>query len=309
MTNLADTKRGKVVNWMARREKKFKYGNGVGKEYPDRTGWTDCSGAILADYRDTVGETLGFMSYNQATNGTEVASGTTLSEFKKIQHLIKPGDIVAMALTYGYRGGAAINHVELAAGTAMSWGHGGPGPGPTYHSMTISWLIPSASFWTVRRIIQDEQVDPILIEPEPETIIKPALLGDDDVKLVKTNTSATIWATNGMVRRSIKSIDEAAGLEKIFGKTKVISKAALDGIPVDQTELLVDKTVKTNAAMGRTASRVVDLVSASETIMETLATDVVKTDYIKDKVTKTNHAVGRAEKARLEQEAIAEQNA
>ena len=132
------------------------YGNSwAGKFDPETSGYTDCSGYTKWVHGKR-GRTLGNMSYDQAVEGIEVASGTTVAGFLAIAHLIKPADVTAMALESGYRGGIAINHVELNTGGVASLGHGS-GVGPQRHNLTASWLLGDARRWTIRRFIPDDK--------------------------------------------------------------------------------------------------------------------------------------------------------
>ena len=135
------------------------YGNSwAGKFDPETSGYTDCSGYTKWVHGKR-GRTLGNMSYDQAVEGIEVASGTTVAGFLAIAHLIKPADVTAMALESGYRGGIAINHVELNTGGVLSLGHGS-GIGPQRHNLTASWLLGDARRWTIRRFIPDDKTTP-----------------------------------------------------------------------------------------------------------------------------------------------------
>lgn len=151
-----------LINYMAARRGRFSYANTrPAKLYPDRGGFTDCSGIIAAAYRDVAGIDVGDMSYRQATAGRHVASGRTVADFRAIMGTLRPGDIVAMSIKTGYRGGQAINHVEMfdrvEGGVPYSWGHGGyPPMGPTRQNITASWLLGNAAFWEVRRVLPDQ---------------------------------------------------------------------------------------------------------------------------------------------------------
>lgn len=151
-----------LINYMAARKGRFSYANTrPAKLYPDRGGFTDCSGIIAAAYREVAGIDVGDMSYRQATTGRRVASGRSVQDFRAIMHTLKPGDIVAMSIKTGYRGGEAINHVEMfdrvEGGVPYSWGHGGyPPMGPTRQAVTASWLLGNAAFWEVRRVLPDQ---------------------------------------------------------------------------------------------------------------------------------------------------------
>lgn len=149
-----ESTRENLVGWMAARKGRFRYANTKpGKLDPDSTGYSDCSGTIYAAYKAVANTVIGTMSYEQAATGQEIASGTNVTQFKAALSKMLPGDVIAMDLKYSAYTGR-VNHVEMYSGTgSMSWGHGGPGYGPTYHDLLVSWLIPSAKTWTVRRFI------------------------------------------------------------------------------------------------------------------------------------------------------------
>lgn len=171
MASIAD-KQAVAVGWFSWRAGKLRYGNSQpGKLNPDSSGYSDCSGAVHASYRD-LGINVGTMSYTQAKQGVEVASGTTTRQFLAAQSRFLPGDVIAMDLKYSKYTGR-VNHVEMYAGGGNSWGHGGPGLGPTFHSAVISWLIPSARFWTVRRFItSDDPTPPPPLPPAPKEFLQ-----------------------------------------------------------------------------------------------------------------------------------------
>ncbi|WP_311777851.1 hypothetical protein [Trueperella abortisuis] len=164
-----------LIAYMAARKGRFSYANTrPAKLYPDRGGFTDCSGIIAAAYRDVAGIDVGDMSYRQATAGRRVASGRTVQDFRAIMGMLRPGDIVAMSIKTGYRGGEAINHVEMfdrvEGGVPYSWGHGGyPPMGPTRQTITASWLLGNAAFWEVRRVLPDQPTTTTAATPTTET--------------------------------------------------------------------------------------------------------------------------------------------
>lgn len=155
----AVTQRNAVVARGVSRLGHWRYGNAKpAKYYPDINGFTDCSG--FTRWAHLPYHTLRGMSYKQAVDGIEIASGTTVAQFLAIAHLIKPADVTAMALRNSWNGGADINHVELNTGGVLSLGHGS-GIGPQRHNLTASWLLGDARRWTVRRFIPDDQPTPV----------------------------------------------------------------------------------------------------------------------------------------------------
>lgn len=169
-----------AIAWMEARRGKFAYSNSrPAKLDPDSSGKSDCSGVIFADYTD-----LGYemadndMSYELAAGGRHIASGNTLAQFRAIAHLLRPGDVIGMARRSGYGAGTAINHVEMSTGPGTaSWGHGGyPSMGPNLNSLAVSYLLPDAAWWTVRRYITTKptptETPTIEQEEEPMFIIK-----------------------------------------------------------------------------------------------------------------------------------------
>lgn len=158
MTTAADLKRSALIAWMEARQGRFRYSNARPQKLnPDSSGETDCSGSIWRDYKDNGIDLADIdMSYELATAGVEVASGSTVAQFVAVKAKLKKADVVAMALKSGYKNGTQINHVELYDRDLYSWGHGGyPAMGPNRTLITKSWLLGDAAFWTVRRVIPD----------------------------------------------------------------------------------------------------------------------------------------------------------
>ena len=180
MTTL-DTQEQALLAWMKHREGSLAYSNDrPDKLYPDSSGRSDCSGVIWAAYA-AIGVRLQAidMSYEMATTGTPIASGATIAQFRAIAHLLRPGDIVAMALKSGYGSGTRINHVELSTGPGLrSWGHGGyPHKyGPVLTDITDQYTLGDATWWTVRRIL----------DPTPDTKPVPTEEGEPEMTIIKS---------------------------------------------------------------------------------------------------------------------------
>ena len=179
-----------LVNWFNARIRKYYYTNDWGKKfYPDTSGGTDCSGVIYAAYQ-SIGYTIGRMSYEQAKNGREIASyhgpqSGSLNAFNAIIGKLQSGDIVAMGLTYGLGRGNSINHVEMYVDSGNSFGHGGPGNGPTLHNIGVNYLLPKCAQWTVRRILSDSNNNTGGGESTPPTT------DEEIVEDIKMNVKAT----------------------------------------------------------------------------------------------------------------------
>ena len=119
----------------------------------------DCS-----DYTQAIlgahGYHVGAMSYQQALNGTEVASyrgpaSGSIAAFNRIKNKIKTADIICMAIDSTRPG--KVSHVEIFTETIpITLGHGS-GIGPKEQDVRASWLLGKATFWTVRRIIPDDK--------------------------------------------------------------------------------------------------------------------------------------------------------
>lgn len=204
---------------------------------PEKYGFSDCSGFLYWCYKG-IGIELSDMSYKQAVQGTEVASGTTLAGFMKIVHLIEPGDEVCMALKAGWNGGADINHVEMAIekGSVLSLGHGS-GTGPQYHNLTVSWLIPDAKSWTIRRHI-----------PADKTTAPATPLTGLEKVIAQMKATHVIFKTEGGV---IGIADVLAGKYELF-KTRAEYERRRNFLKQSGAKLRQYKTIRTDKNKGKT---------------------------------------------------------
>ena len=114
----------------------------------------DCSDFTYAFFGDE-GYKLGAMANDQARNGTKVASwrgrrGDGVAEFNKIYKQVKQADIICLDLV----GNGRYTHVEtiVADRSGNSIGHGS-GMGPKEQNLGVSWLLPSAYGFMIRRIV------------------------------------------------------------------------------------------------------------------------------------------------------------
>lgn len=159
--------RRKIISWFERHKGKFDYANTYNNTFnPAIHKAADCADVVDAAYRE-VGIDLPGMSYEQAAVGRQVARGNTAAQFASIQSELRPGDIVAMAMRDGIGGGTRINHVEVYDTDGYSWGHGGvPRYGPNRHA--IAAFLKGAAWWTVRRLIENDNNEVPVPVPAPE---------------------------------------------------------------------------------------------------------------------------------------------
>ena len=116
----------------------------------------DCSDFTWAFFND-YGYDIGAMANDQAKAGTKVASwtgkkGGGVAAFNKIYKNVKQADIICMDLV----GNGRYTHVEVitADKSGNSIGHGS-GKGPKEQNLGVSWLLPSAYGFMIRRIMPE----------------------------------------------------------------------------------------------------------------------------------------------------------
>ena len=155
-----DAARAELRAYADARLRKWTYGNAWNNVSDlDNRASADCS-----DWTDALYTHLGYplpgMSYQQATQGTYVHTwtgvrGAAPAVFASLvsQGVLLGGELVCMALDKSRP--AMISHTEAYDQGFMSYGHGGPGPGPTYHRIDRDGLLDYANRFTVRRIIHE----------------------------------------------------------------------------------------------------------------------------------------------------------
>lgn len=147
----------RIIKNMRSYRGKFRYSNAWVKPRLKtliRRGSGDCSDFTYAFF-GAEGYKLGAMANDQAKNGTEVASwrgrrGRGVTAYNKIYKRVRQGDIICMDLV----GRGRYTHVEtiVADRSGNSIGHGS-GWGPKEQNLGVSWLLPSAYGFTIRRIV------------------------------------------------------------------------------------------------------------------------------------------------------------
>ena len=239
MTLTSQQQREGVLAWLQNRLAKFWYGNAKpAKLNPDRSGFSDCSGVIAAAYA-SVGISIGDMSYKQAAGGELIAQGSTVAEFKKIEHLLRGGDVVGMALVTGsWNSGADINHVEAWSSPGLSYGHGGlPGEayGPRLHSIYGRWLLQDARKWVVRRYIDDTPAQATKKEEEEEDMTPDQAAKQD--KIFYAVDKLILPALTRMEKRTAVAEKNTAVMKGLVtAQGKAIDQLA-GGSPIDMDEL------------------------------------------------------------------------
>ena len=233
-----------LVNWMRARAGRFSYSNDrPAKLTPDTSGKSDCSGTIWADYAAHGIDLADIdMSYELATGGVHVASGTTVEEFRAITPLLLPGDVICMALTTGYRAGAEINHVEQSTGPGLlSWGHGGyPAMGPNLNNLTASHLLPKATRWTVRRYI--------IPETTAAASAATSIESENDMLIIKSPNRAHALVGPGCFHKFRNSEELRVALsvlgptvkDKLNDRQYDVTKAVILGGALDSTQTRAD---------------------------------------------------------------------
>lgn len=204
---------------------RLRYGNGKPAKFsPLTSGFSDCSGTIHWCYAQE-GITIGGMSYDQAVEGVEIASGRTVDQFIRISHLLEPADIIAMGLRAGYGGGSRINHVELSEGPGViTLGHGS-GIGPGRHVVTASWLLGDATHWTVRRITTKSKAEKLKEKVMSLTKTQAKALTTVNAKTDQMNYAVSKIVLPALSRLDTARISEAKSLAEINGKVDALGKA------------------------------------------------------------------------------------
>ena len=162
--------------------------------------------------------------------------GGANAAFAAIRDKLKPADLVCMAIDSTRPG--VISHVEIYIGAGISIGHGGPGKGPTEHQITDWNLLQTATYWTVRRIIPDDQPQEEEDELTPDE--HNLLLNINNMLQVKGYPFGYPQATHNALG---SLMGEVAGLKKAVSQI-----AAGDQIDMDAITAAAEKGAKEGAA-------------------------------------------------------------
>ena len=127
----------KLVSFARSKLGKYRYSQGAGRDTPDTSGVTDCSGFVRYVYKQVASIDVGSYTGEQIKRGTQVlnlSGGQAIDESK-----LQPGDLIL----YNWPGGRSdTDHVEMYAGNGKVIGHGGPGMGPTEKPITYGQSSP-----------------------------------------------------------------------------------------------------------------------------------------------------------------------
>lgn len=125
-----------VVNWIADRSGRFAYSQQKGRLQPDSTGFTDCSGLIIAAYRAIFGIDIGTYTGTMLDKCPEQVFGTEENSADSAINKLQVGDLIFYNWTYH---NPTFDHVEIYAGSGKNWSHGGPGNGPNLVDFHYEW--------------------------------------------------------------------------------------------------------------------------------------------------------------------------
>ena len=242
-----DAARAEMRRYSDARIGKWLYGNAWNNVSDlDARDSADCS-----DWTDALYTNLGYplpgMSYQQAELGEEVYTwrgprGQAVAAFNKVLPQLRGGELVCMAIDYKRPG--QISHTEAYYASGMSYGHGGPGRGPTYHNIGRADLLAYADHFTIRRIIHETHKEEDMTPEQAKTLNKLAAASDkvqyaiDKVilpALARLDTARTAEAARDAAQTAtIATLAKAQGLDAAQVRAsidKAVSEA-LEGLTV-----------------------------------------------------------------------------
>ena len=233
-----DAARAEMRRYSDARIGKWAYGNAWNNiDDLDTRDSADCS-----DWTDALYTHLGYplpgMSYQQAEQGEEVYTwsgprGQAVAAFNAIAHKLVGGELVCMAIDRARPG--KISHTEAYYTSGMSYGHGGPGRGPTYHNIGRADLLAYADRFTIRRIIHETPTEEDMTPDQSKTLNKLAATSD---KLA--------YAVNDIILPALARLDNARSAEAARDAAQTATIATLaksQGLDAAQVRASIDKAV------------------------------------------------------------------
>ena len=240
MTKLyGDAARAEMRRYSDARLRKWRYGNA----WNNTTGLDSKDEADCSDWTDALYTHLGYplpgMSYQQAELGEEVYTwrgprGQAVAAFNAIAHKLVGGELVCMAIDRARPG--QISHTEAYDTSGMSYGHGGPGRGPTYHNIGRSDLLAYADHFTIRRIIHETPEKDDDMTPEQAKTLNALAAASDKVQ----------YAIDKVILPALSRLDNARTAEaaRDAAQTAAISSLAkAQGLDAGQVKASIDKAV------------------------------------------------------------------
>lgn len=139
----------KALAWVLARLGKFAYCQCPGRQDPDNSGITDCSGLMYAAYKATSGVFVGTWTGDQYFRGQAVIERGSGAMTAAQKALLRPGDMIVMAWRSTGSVYPETDHVEMVVDQNTTVGHGGnPYYGPVKKSIDN---LSATRWWTVRR--------------------------------------------------------------------------------------------------------------------------------------------------------------
>lgn len=139
----------KALAWVLARLGRFAYCQCPGRQDPDNSGITDCSGLMYAAYKATSGVFVGTWTGDQYFRGQAVIERGSGAMTAAQKALLRPGDMIVMAWRSTGSVYPETDHVEMVVDQNTTVGHGGnPYYGPVKKSIDN---LSATRWWTVRR--------------------------------------------------------------------------------------------------------------------------------------------------------------
>ena len=240
MTKLyGDAARAEMRRYSNARLEKWRYSN----IWNNTTNLDSKDEADCSDWTDALYTHLGYplrgMSYQQAEQGDEIYTwrgqrGGANAAFNKVLPRLVGGELVCMGIDRRRPG--QITHTEAHYADAMSYGHGGPGPGPTFHNIGRWDLLAAADIFTIRRIIEEA--------PPKEEDMTP-----DQAKTLNrlaATSDKLAYAVNDIILPTLTRLDNARGAEAARDAAQTAAIATLakaQGLDAAQVRASIDKAV------------------------------------------------------------------
>lgn len=152
---MADSVNRQLTNFFKDRLGKYAYTQDYRRTEPDKFFATDCSGLIWYGYKHLLGIEIGTWTGAQQNYG-KIVFNTSCNDIATAKKLLKESDCIFYDWNGTSRG--MYDHVDYYVGGDVTYGHGGPGKGPTIQSFQSQWN--AAHYIIARRYLPDIPVIP-----------------------------------------------------------------------------------------------------------------------------------------------------